>query len=314
MSNLSGKPWNAASAPEELKYPKGMLGDEERRAFYWLARNYASGSGFIVDAGTFLGASTFCFAAGAAAAGHYTFDGRPIVQAYDYFAAMDQYVADAISKDFRLIQLEDSYLDIFQYQTGKYGGLIEVHAGDFLGHTWSGSPIEILFIDLAKTQSLCCHVIGQMFASLIPGKSIVVHQDYYHCWHPYIHITMEYLDEYFELVDDRVYHQSRIWLLKSEIPQEKLLSLKDYTLTLSEQSSLLERLISKSNGDNKRMVQVVNAWNYYCNGEIDVAQAKLTEIRESCGALESIPQLWAVQALEVEKIIAAALSRAANVG
>lgn len=300
MSNLSGKPWNEASAPEELKYPKGMLGDEERRAFYWLARNYASGSGFIVDAGTFLGASTFCFAAGAAAAGHYTFDGRPIVQAYDYFAAMDQYVANAIARDFRPIKEGESYIDIFQYQTGKYASLIETHPGDFLEKSWGGSPIEILFIDLAKTQSLCCHVIRQMFSALIPGKSLVIHQDYYHCWHPYIHITMEYLDEYFELVDSLIPHQSRVWRLVKAIPEAELARLAAYDLSAADRIQLLDRLVLKSSDRVKQMIEVVRLWQRVSDGSLVEALEDYKRLNE-CYQLEASNDLWADQAREIAK-------------
>jgi hypothetical protein len=62
--DLSGKPWDAAGAeiPNEIYLPKGMLGPEERRCLFWIARDHFINRGAIVDAGAFVGASAYCFA------------------------------------------------------------------------------------------------------------------------------------------------------------------------------------------------------------------------------------------------------------
>jgi hypothetical protein len=46
-------------------------------------------------------------------------------------------------------------------------------------------------------------VTRELFPHLIPGRSIVVQQDYlYGSWTAWLHITMELYDEYFEYVCD----------------------------------------------------------------------------------------------------------------
>ena len=123
MSGIRTKPWLAPGAgiPAVVDEPKGMIGPEERRAYYWLGRNRLSGAGCIVDAGAFVGASTFCFAAGAADGGRRDFRGGPLVHAYDYFKVVDEYVGNAIARDFRPIaageeitfDYGDEYFDLF---------------------------------------------------------------------------------------------------------------------------------------------------------------------------------------------------------
>src|SRR6202012_5380603 len=117
--------------------------------------------------------------------------------------------------------------------------MIASHAGNFLDQKWSGDPIEILFIDVAKTAALNAHAIGEFFPNLVPETSIVVHQDYFHCWHPHIHVSMEFLSDEFELLDEHVEFQSRVWRLVKPIPPEKIARLKADDLNLDERLALL---------------------------------------------------------------------------
>lgn len=302
---LKGKPWEVDGdlMPSVIYAAKGMVGPEERRCYYWLARNWLSGSGCVVDAGAFLGASTSCFAAGAADTPRRTFDGGPLIHAYDYFEVVDEYVGEAISRDFRRIEPGESYLDIFESQTAAYADMIATYPGDFHARIWSGAPIEILFIDIAKTSSLCAHVAGEFFPSLIPGQSVVVHQDYFHCWHPYIHIGMEFLDDEFELVDEHVAFQSRVWRLKGEIPSKKIQRLAKDDLDVDERMALLDRLIEKSSSFSRPMNEVVRLWQRCLDGDYDRAAADLVYLRKAYD-IDHRRDLWAQQALEVEAAMA----------
>jgi len=300
-SILKTKPWetDAELAPSDIYTPKGMVGPEERRCYFWLGKNWLSGKGSIVDAGAFLGSSTYCFAAGAAAGGRREFEGKTLIHAYDYFKVVDKYVGEAITRDFRPIAEGESYLDIFATQTAPFADMIRAHPGDFLSHRWHGDPIEILFIDIAKTAELNAHAVGQFFSSLIPGRSVLVHQDFYHCWHPYIHIGMEFFDEEFELVDEHVPHQSRVWRLTKPIPQEKIARMAAYDLTKEERLALLDRLIGKSSEFYRPMIEVVKLWQLCLDGDKDAANRQLRDLREKY-ALDERGDLWAVQAREIQ--------------
>lgn len=297
---LSDKPWNTVDVPQEIFESFGMIGPEERRCFWWLARNCATGEGTIVDAGAFVGASTLCFASGAAAAGLTDFQGGKLIHAYDYFAAIDAYVAEAIAKKFRPIERGESYLDVFELQTAKYAALIEAHPGDFMQQRWSGAPVDILFIDVAKRAWLNSHAIAEFFPSLVPGRSIVVHQDYYHCWHPYIHIGMEFFGDAFELVDELVPFQSRVWRLVERLPPEKIARMTAYDLGPDERLALLDRLIARSSPVSRPMMEVVRLWQICLDKDYDRVAEELARMRREHG-LEGRHELWCRQALMVEK-------------
>ena len=299
------KPWEAEAStmPREIYQPKGMIGEEERRCYYWLGKNWVSGQGCIVDAGAFLGASTYCFAAGAAAAGRREFGDAQLLHAYDYFKVVDKYVGEAISQDFRPIKEGESYLDIFATQTAPYADAIRAYPGDFLARKWSGLPIEVLFIDIAKTADLAAHAAGEFFPHLIPGRSIVVHQDYFHCWHPYIHIGMEYVDEEFELVDPLVPHQSRVWRLRKPIPSAKVARLAAYDFTPEERLALLDRLIEKSTAASRCMTEVVKLWQLCLDGSLNAAKEEYARLDAQHNYREQ-QELWARQALQIADILA----------
>ena len=303
LDDLKAQAWrDAFDWPGEIYAPKGMIGPEERRCYYWLGKHWLSGRGCIVDAGAFLGASTLCFAAGAAASGRRHFNGDPLVHAYDYFKVVDAYVGDAISRDFRPIGLGESYLEIFATQTASYADMIRAYPGDFLERRWNGAPIEILFIDIAKTPELCAHTVAQFFPHLIPGRSVLVHQDYFHCWHPYIHIGMEFLDEEFELIDEHVPHQSRVWRLAKAIPADKIARLAAYDLSKQERIALLDRLVEKSSEFSRPMNEVARLWQRCIDRDLDGARTDLARLREQYG-IDDRRELWAKQALEVEAAI-----------
>ncbi|MBV9692299.1 MAG: hypothetical protein JO261_01235 [Alphaproteobacteria bacterium] len=298
------KPWNESGEtfPAAIESTYGMIGPEERRCFYWLARQNG-GAGCIVDAGSFLGASTVCFAAGADAAGRRAFGGKPIIHAYDYFKAYDDYVAEAIRKNVRPIEKGQSYLDIFMTHTAKYRAMIEVHPGNFIDHRWHGDPVELLFIDVAKRPRQNCHIATEFFPHLLPGRSIVIHQDYMHCWHPYIHIGMEYLDESFELVDEWVPHQSRVWRLARPFDKAKLARVQQDDFTAAERIALLDRLIAKSSPACRPMMEMVRVWQLCIDQNYDAAHAGIVRLKASQPAPES-GTLWSKQMGQIENIIA----------
>jgi hypothetical protein len=274
--SFKSKPWElgASDIPSEIYFPRGMLGDEERRCLWWLGNHVFRGDGLIVDAGAFAGASAFCLASGAS-----THNRRgKIVHSYDLFYALDQYVADAITADFRPIGLNGSYRDVFDFQTGKYSGLIEAHGGDFLTHAWAGEPIEILFIDIAKTRELNSHTVREFFPRLIPGHSIVIQQDFYHCWHPYIHLTMQYLKDYFEIIDSHVLWQSRVYRLVKPL-NDDLKRIVDYDFSFHERFDLLSEFEAGESGDMQRMAAVVRLWDVVMTKNFDLFDRELARFR-----------------------------------
>jgi hypothetical protein len=297
------KPWNGITVPPEIYYPRGMIGHEERRMLYWLSNCYYVGEGLVVDAGAYAGASAFCLAAGMSRS---RVSSGPLsrVMSYDLFKAVDQYVARAISNDFHKISVGDSYLDVFKYQTALYANIVDIFAGDFLEAPVPGAQIEILFVDVAKSPNLNQHVATQYISRLIPGRSILVQQDYYHCWHPYMQITMEALADYFELVDPLVTNQSRMWKLL-QLPSAAVLASASKTdMPFDEAVFYLDRAIGRDEGDCREMNKVAKLWYLTWSDHIAEAIAYNETLVPPSGSPTTLweIQLAAVRAHLIKKV------------
>ena len=95
-----------------------------------------------------------------------------------------------------------SFASIFRRATAEFADLIEVHAGDLLEQSWPpDKPIEILFVDVAKTLALSGKVLTEFFTHLTPGKSIVIHQDFYHPTAFYLPVVMDFLMDHFTIIE-----------------------------------------------------------------------------------------------------------------
>jgi hypothetical protein len=176
-----------------------MLTLEERALLHHLGTQVPPGAS-VVDAGCFLGGSTASLALGVAE----TLPAKsPIVHSYDLFlvdhSAMTNYgeliEGRPLGSDLLPVFEEVVGEDLLQY--------VQVHKGDLLDSRWDATaPIDVLFVDVAKTWALNDHVMREFFPSLVAGRSVVVQQDYVHEWLPWIHIAMELLADHFDLVDD----------------------------------------------------------------------------------------------------------------
>jgi hypothetical protein len=241
-STINAKPWLAPNA-QAGSYALGMLGLEERKLLYHLTRNTYSGEGAVVELGAFCGASTSCLAAGLRdnprAAGRR-------VHSYDNFIASEPYLLDFIRTQFgESIELGQSFAAIFRRATASFADLIEVHAGDLLSQTWPpGVPIEILFVDVAKTLALSGRVLTDFFPHLTPHKSIVIHQDFYHPTAFYLPVVMDFLSDHFTIIEAGR-DWSVVFRLEKEIPRRKLEIASLYGFCFRQQHAALARMMRR---------------------------------------------------------------------
>jgi hypothetical protein len=182
--------------PARLRDLPTMLTEAERALLYSLGRELDEGQ-CIVDAGCFLGGSTTALALGASERRSAP---RRVVHSYDLFLV--DWSARTVYPDLIGDREEGAdLLPVFEEVVGNdLLAYVEVHPGDLLTHTWGGDPIGVLFVDVAKSWTLCDHVSHQFFPALVPGRSVVVQQDYVHEWLPWIHITMQLLEGFVERV------------------------------------------------------------------------------------------------------------------
>jgi Methyltransferase domain len=236
------KPWLDPNA-QAGSYALGMLGLEERKLLYQLARYNYTGEGAVVDLGSFCGASTCCLAAGLRdnprAAGRQ-------VEAYDNFIASEPYLVDFIREHFgKSLEIGQSFAATFRRATAEFANIIEVHAGDLLEQSWpSDKPIEILFVDVAKTLALSGKVLTEFFAHLTPGKSIVIHQDFYHPTAFYLPVVMDFLMDHFTIIEAGR-DWSVVFRLETPIPQGKLQVASLYKFSFAQQQATLRRMMRR---------------------------------------------------------------------
>jgi hypothetical protein len=233
-----------ATVPRDIFEVTSMLWTEEKRMLYYLAREDYTGSGGIVDMGSFLGGSTVCLAAGLRTR---SLTGAEI-HAYDLFRLGEweraTYFPDESSRT--------SVRDVFEENIARYRELVDVHEGDILTFPWNGSPIEILFVDIAKSYRVFDHLVQSYFPFLILGRSLVILQDYLSPqtgpWH---HVVMEKLSSHFEYVADCT-AASAIFLLRSQIPRQTLMESLWDAMDLQEKLTLMDRAIERLDTEEKR--------------------------------------------------------------
>jgi hypothetical protein len=239
---VEAKPWLDPNA-QAGSYALGLLGLEERKLLYQLARYTYSGEGAVVDLGSFCGASTCCLAAGLRdnprAVGRH-------VDSYDTFIASEPYLVDFVRDQFgESFEMGQSFAATFRRATADFADLIEVHAGDLLEQSWpSGKPIEILFVDVAKTLALSGKVLTEFFTHLTPRRSIVIHQDFYHPTAFYLPVVMDFLMDHFTIIEAGR-DWSVVFRLETPIPQQKLQIASLYKFSFAQQQAALRRMMRR---------------------------------------------------------------------
>ena len=168
--------------------PSMMSTDELKFLHYMTAKQY-KGAGAIVDFGPLAGASTFCLASGLGADGHiFSYD------MWQFFADWQRFFPGQILHE------GDDILPLFQRYLHPYRERITPRKGDLSRQRWTSEPIEMIFIDAAKSPATMEHIVNEFFPHLLPG-GYIFHQDYISAECPWIHISIGLLSAYFEYCD-----------------------------------------------------------------------------------------------------------------
>lgn len=183
---FKGEPWSATPLSEVVTAVPTMLSEEEGQLLVWLSKIYAEGVGTICDLGCFAGGSTARLAEGVRAAGRTT-----RVHAFDHFTLNEaQKVRYLYPAGIDPFDGEDMLPAVRQLLT-PWQKFVEFHKGDLTRFPWVGGPIELLFVDAAKTPVAADRIAEMFFPHLIPGRSIIIQQDYQHWRQPWVPAQME---------------------------------------------------------------------------------------------------------------------------
>jgi SAM-dependent methyltransferase len=245
--------WRGRQVPAACANVPTMLIPDELRLLHYLADEGYTGEGCIVEAGCFLGGSTVALADGLRRNLRRRRQAEEkLIHSYDRFQIEGWTIAPYFSES---AQVGDSFKPLFERNIAPYAELVEVHAGDVRSLPWTGGPIEILFLDIAKHWTVCDWVTWQFFPGLIPGKSVVIQQDYlYDTWTAWLHVTMEFYSEYFEYVCDTGFN-SVVFLNTKRIPEDVLREKTVESLTTEEKIELMDRAAGRFTGVQADMLK-----------------------------------------------------------
>ena len=250
--SVIGTDWRQQPVPAASANVPTMLVPDELRLLHHLAENCYAGLGVIVDGGSFLGGSTIALADGLRRNPRRRRLGEEkVIHSFDRFE-VEEWTRGVFFPESTAAGA--SFRAQFESNIAPYADLIDVHAGDVLDYEWTGGPIEILFIDMAKHWKVCDRVTWQFFPHLIPGRSIVVQQDYlYHHWVGWLHVTMEFYAEYFEYVCDTDVN-SVVFLNTRQIPPSVLRRNTVESLSFEEKMSLMDRAANRFDGTKRELI------------------------------------------------------------
>jgi len=249
-----------------------MLSKAERRLLYALARDYASGEAALVDAGCFLGGSSAALLAGAR-------DRRggwkgPPVESYDLFRVDAYMVPKFFSND---VRLGESFRGVYDERVSRFDVPHEVNEGDITSIGWSGGPIDVLFLDILKSWETNDAVLRDFFPSLVPGRSVIVHQDYGWGDTPWIPISVELMRESLVLVDWMEWG-SHVFFVEHELPPA-VLEHGIGGLDLDTKLELMDGAVGRAEDWVKGMLEISRAI-LVAERDPDAALAELASIRE----------------------------------
>jgi tetratricopeptide (TPR) repeat protein len=170
--SATSNPWKTLSLPPELTRIRSMLSHEEKQYLIWLTAEKFEGWGAIVDLGPWLGSSSAALAEGLKRQGK-----QNKIFSLDLFRWEPSYM-EAIAHE--NLKEGDDFLSLFVREIGDYAGWVEPQKKDLMSYAWNGGPIEILFVDAAKTWELTNAIFKGFGSHLVPGRSRVVLQDFRH--------------------------------------------------------------------------------------------------------------------------------------
>jgi hypothetical protein len=280
---LHSQPWREIGLPPAAMNVMTMLSEQERKLLFWLTEEYQRDRGAIVDAGCFVGGSTLALAEGLQRSPHGSRAGR--IHVFDRFE-VEPYMADSYFAD-RGLSAGESFRPLFDENTRGVSDLLTVHEGDLEAHPWPPDlPIEILFIDIAKSWELNDLVVRQFFPRLIPDRSVIVQQDCVFSLCPWVPITMEHYAEHFEPVAF-VEANSVVYICRKAFADDADLPFLG-GLDLWSKLRLIDAAIGRFKGVPAAILECAKAMLLLEGGDPAAARAHLSWVRDAYGDAQPI--------------------------
>lgn len=249
----------------------GMLWEDEAQLLHRTVKERFQFEGALIDLGSFTGSSAYYMAQALESIAK----GRDAkIHSHDQFTIMHGtgMGISFIEKNFgEKLSKGDSFRHIFDRNISPFKHLIETHECDFLKYKWTGGLVELLFIDIAKTQSLNSKVITEYFTHLEPERSIVFHQDFHWPALPWITVTMHLMNDFFDLFEDKA-NTTRAWTCKKTPDTEIINKCVEYRFSKADELAIVSEFIEEESAMGRetlpfeimklRLGSKVNEFNY----------------------------------------------------
>jgi hypothetical protein len=275
LDSVVRRPWRDVELPPPAVGIPTMLSKTERKLLYGLARDYVRDDAAIVDAGCFLGGSTAAVLAGLS--DRETRWAGPPVASYDLFR-VEAYTLPKFFADDPSVAVGDSFRDRFDANVASFDVPHVVHEGDITQIGWPGGPIEVLFLDVLKSWEINDAVLRDFFPALVPGRSVIVHQDYAGGLHPWIAITVELMRDSLVLVDWMEWG-THVFFLEGEVPPQ-LVDDGLRGVPVDERFDLIDRVIRRSDGWVRGMMEIARAQLVFERDGPEAGAIELDAIRD----------------------------------
>lgn len=258
-----------------------MLSFEERFYLQNYAKNEYTGSGEIVDLGCWLGSSTIPLAVGLDKNSNVN-PKTERIHAYDIFTWQSSYMNQHLIGT----SLEgkykdgDSFVEEFIERIHPWNHLIQVYPGNLNRIGWEQRPIEFLFIDAMKSWELANSILKNFFPSLIPGLSLVVHQDFAHFYQVWIHLIMYRLRDYLVPLEEHPFlYSSKVFRYIKAIPEEFLQSYSLASFSEEEAEAAFDYSLALTPKKLKPNVAAAKVMYFIQVGNVERAKLELSQAR-----------------------------------
>lgn len=199
----------------------GMTTMTERAYFRWHAQEEVTGAGTIVDLGSWLGSTTAAMAMGLTSNRRKSAR-HTVIHAYDQFIWDPRFDYHSPPTTLGPYRAGDSFRAEFELVVGRWRERIVVHEGDLRHEDWTDEPIELLLVDAMKSWELATHIVGHFYPALLPAGGYLIHQDFSHCFTPWVPLTSYRLRQYLEPVKDIPRSESLVFRLTQPLPRSEL--------------------------------------------------------------------------------------------
>lgn len=300
---------NISDVPRRVLDFPSMMTLEEKAMLYQLARDYYAGEGVIVDAGIFLGASTEAICCGLKDSGK----SKPkIVHSYDIAlwnaAGFDKYLNDpkVIEKigDDRFSDGEN-YFPLLKKLLEEHLELIDFRIGDVVKIIHEDDYVEIAFFDLLKNYERDWAVFKALGPRYLPGRTLVIQQDYFYEEAIESKIRQEYLSPFFEFVG--AYGSSAVFRLIKPLPRDFFEQDPVSALSVGEKVRLLKQAANRISVSKFQMYATLAVINYM------MLNRRYVEADHELATLEKLMSESKLTSPRAKKIGAAYRNRLINV-